>query len=70
MKGFKVNGEWVEEPNIIKEEIKKHFKNHFEETEKLILNLEGIPFPSITKDDNIELIASSHKKKFSEQSVN
>jgi len=52
IKGMIVKEEWTEVPNIVKEEIKTYFKSQFEEKENMKINLDGVPFPMISKEDD------------------
>ncbi|XP_057443253.1 uncharacterized protein LOC130735183 [Lotus japonicus] len=50
--GLSVNGIWEEEPENIRREVKIFFESRFKEVECPSLNLDGVPFSSISCDDN------------------
>jgi len=52
IKGLLVNGEWCEEPQLVKEEVYKYFANRFTAQTKWGVNLYGVQFDSINEDDN------------------
>ena len=47
-----VQGEWCEEPSIVKNKVKEFSHNRLRETRGLQVKLEFIEFPSITLEDN------------------
>jgi len=61
IRGVRINGECIDEPKSIKE-IKNYFKGQFEEKSKLKMNLDGVQFQSISKEDNIELTTQFTKE--------
>lgn len=52
LKGVMKYGRLVEDPNTVKEEVKCFFEKKFKESDDLNLNLDGVAFNSIGREDN------------------
>jgi len=63
IKGLKITREWEEELNKIKDN-KNFFNEQFEEKDKILVNLYRVHFPSISFNDNKELIIVFTKEEF------
>lgn len=57
LKGLSLNGQWVEDPYVVKKEVKKFFESKFSESSDVCPNLDGVPFSRITERDNVCLTA-------------
>ncbi|MCI04498.1 LINE-1 reverse transcriptase like, partial [Trifolium medium] len=57
MSALKVDNIWLESPSLIREAVVNFFQNHFSATSTLRPNLDGVPFPSLSLEDNGVLTA-------------
>nr|KYP51174.1 LINE-1 reverse transcriptase isogeny [Cajanus cajan] len=64
LKGLHIEGEWCEEPNKVKDEVKNFFSRRFSEKKWVRPSLDGVLFQQITREDNLMLVA-----KFDEEEV-
>lgn len=55
IRGLSLNGEWVEEPLRAKEEVLKFFQSRFQVIGGNGVSLDGVPFATITMEDNMEM---------------
>lgn len=54
-KGLQVEGSWVEEPSMVKMEVKKYFERRFLEDFEDRLKLDGIEINHLSSKDNLML---------------
>ncbi|PNX96817.1 ATP-dependent RNA helicase DHX36-like protein, partial [Trifolium pratense] len=48
---------WIESPSQIREAVENYFENHFKSITTIRPNLDGIPFPSLSLEENQDLTA-------------
>jgi len=52
LRGIRINGTWCEDPQCVKSQVKQFFESRFEASSKCKLNLDGVSFRTISKDEN------------------
>ena len=57
IKGLLIEGEWTDEPNKVKEEIRTFFSNRFQEADFQRPKIDGINFKTIDQQQNSMLVA-------------
>jgi hypothetical protein len=54
---LRVNGEWVDSPNLVKEAVSSFFVLHVAAPFRVRPKLDGVEFPSLSEEENLGLIA-------------
>jgi hypothetical protein len=54
---IRVGERWLDSPNLIKEAVVSYFANHVSSSPKVRPMLEGVVFPSLSEEENEDLIA-------------
>lgn len=58
IKGLRIQGNWVEDPMLVKNKVREFFEDRFKERSWPGLYLDGVPFPSISLEENASLTTS------------
>lgn len=56
IRGIELEGAWVEELSVVKEEASKFFKKRFREYNWEMPQLDGVVFKKISREDNYMLV--------------
>jgi len=57
-KRVKMNGQWVEEPEVVRREAKKFFEERFNTTKDFGVRLGDVEFKSISVEENVSLTSN------------